>query len=106
MAWVYLFIAGLFEIGWAVGIKYSDGFSRFWPATWTILAMIASVVLLALAVKTLPLGTSYAIWTGIGVIGTVIYGIVFLHDPCTPIRLICIGLIMLGILGLKVTSAA
>jgi quaternary ammonium compound-resistance protein SugE len=104
MAWTYLFIAGLFEIGWAVGLKYTDGFSRFWPSLGTILAMALSIAFLGLALKTLPVGTAYAVWTGIGAAGTVLLGIVLFAEPATALRLGCVGLILCGILGLKLAS--
>lgn len=104
MAWVLLFVAGLFEIGWAIGLKYTDGFTRLWPTTWTVLAMVASVVLLALAVRTLPIGTAYAVWTGIGAAGTVILGIVLFAEPATLARLFFVGLIIAGIAGLKLVT--
>jgi len=106
MAWALLFLAGLFEIGWAIGLKYTDGFTRPWPTTWTVLAMVASVVLLALAVRTLPIGTAYAVWTGIGAAGTVLLGIYLFGEPATALRLACIALIVAGIVGLKVLSPA
>ncbi|MBN8923192.1 MAG: QacE family quaternary ammonium compound efflux SMR transporter [Rhodanobacter sp. 68-29] len=106
MAWLYLVLAGLFEIGWAIGLKYTDGFSRLWPSVGTLAAMAVSVLLLALAVKTLPIGTAYAIWTGIGAVGAVILGIVLFHDPATPLRLACVTLILLGIVGLKLAGGA
>jgi quaternary ammonium compound-resistance protein SugE len=99
-----LFFAGLFEIGWAIGLKYTDGFTRLWPTTWTALAMVASVVLLALAVRTLPIGTAYAVWTGIGAAGTVILGIVLFAEPATLARLFFVGLIVAGITGLKLVT--
>jgi quaternary ammonium compound-resistance protein SugE len=101
MAWFVLFLAGLFEIGWAIGLKYTDGFSRPVPTALTAASMVVSVVLLGLAVKSLPIGTAYAIWTGIGTLGTVILGIWLLGDAATPARLVCIGLIVVGIAGLK-----
>jgi quaternary ammonium compound-resistance protein SugE len=104
VAWVLLFVAGLFEIGWAIGLKYTDGFTRLWPTTWTALAMVASVVLLALAVRTLPIGTAYAVWTGIGAAGTVILGIVLFAEPATLARLFFVGLIVAGITGLKLVT--
>jgi quaternary ammonium compound-resistance protein SugE len=106
VAWVLLFVAGLFEIGWAIGLKYTDGFTRLWPTTWTVLAMVASVVLLALAVRTLPIGTAYAVWTGIGAAGTVILGIVLFAEPATLARLFFVGLIVAGIAGLKLVTPA
>ncbi|WP_187970359.1 quaternary ammonium compound efflux SMR transporter SugE [Aquibium microcysteis] len=105
MAWIYLFAAGLFEIGWAVGMKYTHGFTRLVPSLLTVASMAVSLGLLGLALKTLPLGTAYAIWTGIGTIGTVILGIVLFAEPADALRLACIGLIVAGILGLKLVSA-
>lgn len=96
-----LVLAGLFEIGWAVGLKYSHGFSRPGPTMWTVGCLIISLLLLAAAVRELPLGTAYAVWTGIGTLGTVIFGIVVLGDPVTMIRVGCVALILGGILGLK-----
>lgn len=104
MAWIILFIAGLFETGWAIGLKYTDGFTRLWPSVWTVAAMIVSIVLLGLSLKTLPVGTAYAVWTGIGAAGTVILGIVLFGEPATAARLACIGLILAGIIGLKVVT--
>ena len=104
MPWTLLFFAGLFEVGWAVGLKYTEGFTRIVPTTLTVGAMLASVVLLGLAMKHLPVGTAYAVWTGIGTVGTVILGIVLLGDSAAPLRLVCLGLIVLGIAGLKLTS--
>lgn len=104
MAWIILFVAGLFEIGWAIGLKYTEGFTRFWPSLGTGLAMVASVVLLGIAMKQIPVGTAYAVWTGIGATGTVILGIVLLGEPATALRLACLSLIVAGIIGLKVLS--
>lgn len=101
MAWVYLTLAGLFEIGWAIGLKYTEGFTRLVPSLLTAASMAASVLLLGLALKTLPVGTGYAVWTGIGTVGTALLGIVLLGEPATALRLGCIGLIVAGILGLK-----
>jgi quaternary ammonium compound-resistance protein SugE len=101
MAWIILFVAGLFEIGWAVGLKYTQGFTRLWPSVWTGAALVASMVLLALAVRKLPLGTAYAVWTGIGTVGTVLFGIFVLHEPATAVRVLCLGMIVGGIVGLK-----
>jgi quaternary ammonium compound-resistance protein SugE len=105
MAWLVLFLAGLFEIGWAIGLKYTDGFTRLWPSLWTVAAMAISVVLLGIAVRQLPIGTAYAVWTGIGAVGTVILGIVLFGDPASAPRLICVALIIAGILGLKLVAA-
>jgi len=104
MAWALLFIAGLFEIAWAVGLKYTDGFSRLWPSVLTVAAMIVSVVCLALALKSIPVGTGYAIWTGIGAVGTAILGIVLFGESASLARLGCIALIVAGIVGLKLVS--
>lgn len=104
MPWILLLLAGLFEIGWAIGLKYTEGFTRLWPTLGTISAMVISIVLLAIAVKTLPIGTAYAIWTGIGAVGAVILGIVLFGDPATPLRLACVAMVLLGIVGLKLTS--
>ena len=101
MPWILLTFAGLFEIGWAIGLKYTDGFTRFVPTVLTAASMLVSIVLLGLAVKTLPMGTAYAIWTGIGTVGTVILGIFLFAEPATAMRLGCIALIITGILGLK-----
>lgn len=104
MAWFILFIAGLFEIGWAVGLKYTEGFTRLWPTVGTVLSMILSVGLLGLAMKTLPIGTAYAVWTGIGAIGTVTLGILLFGDSAATARLLCVGLILAGIIGLKLVE--
>ncbi|MET0360006.1 MAG: quaternary ammonium compound efflux SMR transporter SugE [Pararhizobium sp.] len=104
MSWFMLFLAGLFEIGWAIGLKYTEGFSKPLPTILTVAAMVASIVLLGMALRTLPLGTAYAIWTGIGTVGTVILGIVLFAEPATALRLGCIGLIVAGIAGLKLTA--
>lgn len=104
MAWLLLFVAGVFEVCWAVGLKYTEGFTRLWPTLATLAAMGVSVLLLAMAVRQLPLGTAYAIWTGIGAAGTVIAGIVLFHEPATALRLGCVALIISGIIGLKLLS--
>ncbi|MDO8977703.1 MAG: quaternary ammonium compound efflux SMR transporter SugE [Afipia sp.] len=104
MAWTMLFVAGLLEIGWAIGLKYTDGFTKLMPSVLTIISMIASVILLGLSLKTLPVGTAYAVWTGIGTVGTAILGIWLLGDPATTLRIACIGLIVAGIIGLKVVA--
>jgi quaternary ammonium compound-resistance protein SugE len=101
MAWVVLIVAGLLEIGWAVGLKYTHGFTRLWPSVVTVAAMIASMGLLGLAVRTLPLGTAYAVWTGIGTAGTFVIGVLFLGEPASLLRLLCVALIVAGIIGLK-----
>lgn len=105
MAWVLLTLAGLFEVGWAIGLKYTQGFTKFWPSMLTVLSMAVSLALLGLALRTLPVGTAYAVWTGIGAVGTVILGIVLFGEPATAARLACVGLIVAGIVGLKVFSA-
>lgn len=104
MAWIVLFVAGLFEVGWALGLKYTEGFTRLAPTIWTAAALVASMVLLGLSLRTLPLGTAYAVWTGIGTIGTAILGIVLFREPATAMRLFCIGLILAGIVGLKLSA--
>jgi quaternary ammonium compound-resistance protein SugE len=104
MAWIYLFFAGIFEIGWAVGLKYTHGFTRLTPSLLTAAAMAVSLFLLGLALRSLPLGTAYAIWTGIGTIGTAILGIVLFAEPAAALRLACIGMIAAGIIGLKLVS--
>jgi quaternary ammonium compound-resistance protein SugE len=104
MAWVILLIAGLFEVAWAVGLKYSEGFTRLWPSVFTAITLALSMVLLGWAVRTLPLGTAYTVWTGIGAIGTVVLGIWLFNEPLSAVRLGCIALILAGIIGLKVTS--
>ena len=104
MAWVLLFIAGLLEIGWAVGLKYTEGFTRLVPSVLTLTSMAASVGMLALALKTLPMGTAYAVWTGIGAVGTAIFGIILFGDPATAARIGSIGLIVAGIVGLKLVT--
>ncbi len=104
MVWMILLLAGLFEVGWATGLKYSDGFTRAWPSVFTAVSMTISVALLGFAVRSLPLGTAYAIWTGIGAAGTVIAGIVLFSEPASAGRLACVGLIILGIVGLKLLT--
>jgi quaternary ammonium compound-resistance protein SugE len=102
LSWIILFFAGLLEIGWAIGLKYSEGFTRLWPSVATAAAMAGSVVLLGLAMKQLPVGTAYAVWTGIGAVGTAILGIVLFGESAAAARLVCLGLILAGIVGLKV----
>lgn len=101
MTWFYLILAGLLEVGWAIGLKYTAGFTRLVPSIFTIISMLGSIGLLGLALRNLPLGTAYAIWTGIGTVGTVIFGIIVLDEPANVARLVCIALIVAGILGLK-----
>ena len=105
MAWLYLLVAGLMEVAWAVGLKYTEGFTRLWPSIWTGAALVLSMLLLAAAVRTLPLGTAYAVWTGIGTIGAAVLGVVLFGEQATPARVVCIGLIGAGLVGLKLTSA-
>ena len=104
MAWIYLFFAGLFEIGWAIGLKYTAGFTRILPTILTVASMIISLALLGFALKSLPVGTAYAVWTGIGATGTALLGIWLFGEPATALRLSCIGLIVAGIVGLKFAS--
>ena len=104
MAWTILFLAGLMEIGWAIGLKYTDGFTKFWPSAFTLASMLGSIVLLSLALKTLPVGTAYAVWTGIGTVGVAILGIYLFGEAATAVRLACIGMILAGIVGLKVVT--
>ena len=104
MAWVYLTVAGLLEIVWASAMKHSEGFTKLWPTIISLIGMVASMVLLSISMKTLPLGTAYSVWTGIGAIGTAALGIYLFNEPATLLRLTCIGLILSGIIGLKITS--
>ena len=104
MNWLILFCAGIFETVWATGLKYTDGFSRLWPTVGTLIAMAVSVWLLAIAMRTLPMGTAYAVWTGIGAVGAVILGVLLFGEPVTLPRLLCVGLIVAGLVGLKLTS--
>lgn len=104
MVWLILVLAGLFEVGWAVGLKYSEGFTRLWPSAATAAALVLSVGLLGATLRTLPLGTAYAVWTGIGAIGTAIVGMVVFREPATVARIACLGLIVVGIAGLKALS--
>jgi quaternary ammonium compound-resistance protein SugE len=104
MAWIILFVAGLFEVGWAVGLKYTEGFTRLWPSVGTAVSLVLSMALLGWALKFLPLGTAYAVWTGIGAVGTAVFGILVLKEPATAARLVCLCLIVAGILGLKLFS--
>lgn len=106
MSWVYLFIAGLLEVAWAVGLKYTNGFTKLMPSLWTLLAMLGSVGMLGLALRNLPLGTAYAVWTGIGTVGTAIAGMVLLNEPAGAMRLGAIAMIAAGIIALKFLSPA
>ena len=105
-AWITLLIAGLFEIGWAIGLKYTEGFTRLWPSVWTAVALIVSMAMLGLAVKSLPVGTAYAVWVGVGAVGTAVLGIVLLGELATFARIASIGLIVAGIVGLKLATPA
>lgn len=105
MNWLYLFIAGLLEIGWAIGLKYTDGWSKLYPSILTIIGMIASFYFLSLALKTLPIGTAYAVWTGIGTVGAAIIGMILFDEPRDVLRILCILLIVAGIAGLKLTTS-
>lgn len=104
MAWFILVIAGLFEVGWAIGLKYTEGFSRLWPTVGTVFAMVMSVWLLSIAMKSIPVGTAYSIWVGVGAAGTVILGIVLFREPANAARLISVALIIIGIVGLKLAT--
>ena len=105
MNWLTLIVAGLFEIGWAIGLKYTEGFTRLWPSVGTVVAMIISLGLLGLAMKSLPVGTAYAVWVGVGAVGTVVLGIVLLDEPANVGRLLSVALIVAGIVGLKLSSS-
>lgn len=106
MPWIVLVVAGLLEVGWAIGLKYTEGFSRLWPSVGTVAAMVGSVLLLGLAMKQLPVGTAYAVWTGIGAVGTALLGIFLFGESAALGRLVCLGLIVAGIAGLKVFTPA
>ena len=106
MAWTLLVAAGILEIGWAIGLKYSEGFTRLWPSAWTIAAMVLSLYLLALAAKTLPIGTAYAVWVGIGAAGAMVLGMALLGEPRSAARIVCISLIVAGVVGLKLFDTA
>ncbi|WP_319379788.1 quaternary ammonium compound efflux SMR transporter SugE [Thiomicrorhabdus sp.] len=105
MTWMVLFLAGLLEVAWAIGLKYTDSFSKLWPSVFTVIAMVLSVVLLGWVMKYLPVGTAYAVWVGIGVVGTVILGIVLFSEPVNTVRVVSMALIVIGIIGLKLTSS-
>lgn len=104
MAWILLIVAGLFEVGWAIGLKYTDGFTRPLPTAWTLAAMVISVWLLGIAMKTLPVGTAYSVWVGVGAAGTVVLGIILFKEPANALRLASVGLVIAGILGLKIAT--
>ena len=104
MHWIILVVAGLFEVGWAVGLKYTEGFTRLWPSVGTVISMVISLALLGLAMKTLPVGTAYAVWVGIGMVGAIIAGVLFMGDPVNLLRGVSLLLIVIGIVGLKMAS--
>ena len=104
MSWLILVLAGLFEMVWAIALKYTEGFTRLWPSVGTVVAMAISLWLLGIAMRTLPVGTAYAVWVGVGAAGTVILGIILLGEPASPARLVCVGLILAGIVGLKLAT--
>jgi quaternary ammonium compound-resistance protein SugE len=104
MAWIILVLAGLFEVGWAIGLKYTEGFTRLWPTLGTVAAMVISLGLLGVAMKSLPVGTAYAIWVGVGAVGTVILGIVLFQEPVNALRMVSVGLIIAGLVGLKLAT--
>jgi len=104
MAWLILIVAGLFEVGWAIGLKYTEGFTRLWPTIWTAVAIVASLWLLGMAMKSLPVGTAYSVWVGVGAVGTVVVGIVLLGEPANPGRLISVALIIVGVISLKLAT--
>ncbi|TWU55840.1 quaternary ammonium compound efflux SMR transporter SugE [Rubripirellula reticaptiva] len=106
VSWILLIVAGLLETGWAVGLKYTDGFTRFWPSVWTVTALVASMILLAIAVRDLPIGTAYPIWVGIGAIGAAVFGMLALGESTSPARILFLLLMVIAIIGLKATSAA
>jgi quaternary ammonium compound-resistance protein SugE len=106
MSWILLIVAGLFEVGWAIGLKYTDGFTRLWPSVGTVGAMIVSLALLGVAMRDLPVGTAYAVWTGVGAAGTVVLGILLFGESAAPARLVCVALIVAGIAGLKLVTPA
>ena len=106
MAWVLLIVAGLFEVAWAIGLKYSEGFTRMWPTIWTGLALVTSLWLLGIAMRSLPVGTAYSVWVGVGAVGTVALGIVLLDEPASAARLLSVALIVAGIVGLKLSTPA
>ncbi|SER40376.1 quaternary ammonium compound-resistance protein SugE [Nitrosomonas sp. Nm51] len=104
--WLILIVAGLFEIGWAIGLKYTEGFTRLWPSVWTLFAILISISLLGIAMKSLPVGTAYAVWVGVGIVGTAIYGMIVFGESTDYARLFCLGLIVTGIVGLKLLMPA
>lgn len=103
-AWIMLIVAGVLEVGWAIGLKYADGFTKFWPSVFTIAAMVASMMLLAQAARHLPIGAAYAVWVGIGAFGTAVLGMLLFNESRDPVRLLCLGLILTGVVGLKLSA--
>lgn len=106
MAWIVLVVAGLFEVGWAIGLKYTEGFTRLWPTVWTVISMMISLWMLGMAMKSLPVGTAYSVWVGVGAVGTVVLGIVLFGESTNALRLASVALIVAGIVGLKLASPA
>jgi quaternary ammonium compound-resistance protein SugE len=104
MAWIILVLAGVFEVGWAIGLKYTEGFTRLWPTVWTAVSLLLSMALLGIAMKTLPVGTAYSVWVGVGAVGTVILGITLLGEPANAARVVSVALIVIGIVGLKLAT--
>jgi len=104
MAWLLLIFAGILEVGWAIGLKYTQGFTRLWPSVWTIMAMVISMALLGIATKSLPIGTAYSIWVGVGAVGTVLFGVVLFGEPASAARMLSVALIVIGIIGLKLAT--
>ncbi|HVH38602.1 MAG TPA: quaternary ammonium compound efflux SMR transporter SugE [Gemmatimonadaceae bacterium] len=104
MAWLLLMVAGILEVGWAIGLKYTQGFTRLWPSVWTIVAMVISMGLLGIATKSLPIGTAYSVWVGVGAVGTVLFGVLFFGEPASAARMLSVALIVVGIIGLKLAT--
>jgi len=104
MAWLLLMVAGILEVGWAIGLKYTQGFTRLWPSVWTIVAMAISMGLLGIATKSLPIGTAYSVWVGVGAVGTVLFGVLFFGEPASAARMLSVALIVVGIIGLKLAT--
>ncbi|MCX2834052.1 quaternary ammonium compound efflux SMR transporter SugE [Microbulbifer thermotolerans] len=104
MNWFLLFIAGLLEVVWAIGLKYSEGFTKFWPSIWTIFSLVASFILLGISLKSLPVGTAYAIWVGIGAVGTALFGMILFDEPASASKIVSLGLICIGIAGLRLAQ--
>jgi len=104
MAWLLLMVAGILEVGWAIGLKYTQGFTRLWPSVWTVVAMVISMGLLGIATKSLPIGTAYSVWVGVGAVGTVLFGVLFFGEPASAARMLSVALIVVGIIGLKLAT--